>query len=319
MTTTSAKDAAREQHLGGCPACGARGGKPFARASGVQLARCPECTLVYSDPQPRATVRARYLEEYDLVAHFEPLSQRKRVLFERRMERLGACAEGRDRLCDVGCADGQFLEVAQLAGWKAAGIELNPPAVAQARKTGATVYEGALEDLDNLPWRNFDVVTCWDVLEHTPTPRDFARKLSRLVAPSGLLVITTLNWDSLVRRVRGMRWSMIADEHFTYWTPDALRRLLERESMELCSNESFGVGRDLVSMFDALAAGIRSVRQRSQSAAPQGPSAWDTSSLVLLAERAANPVLRLSGTGVGLLATFRAPRRWLPVAPKVSP
>jgi SAM-dependent methyltransferase len=243
-----------------------------------------------------------------LAAHFQPLSQRKRVLFEHRLERLGPCAEGRNRLCDVGCADGQFIEMAQVAGWESSGIELNPPAVARARKRGATVYEGALEDLNDLPWGTFDVVTCWDVLEHTPTPSLFAHRLSRLVAPGGLLVITTLNWASLVRRVRGMRWSMIADEHFTYWTRNALRRLLERENMELCSSASFGLGRDLVSGLDAFAIGVRRVLPPSRSDSPQDRPAWDTSSAVLLIERAANVVLRLTGSGVGLIATFRAPR-----------
>jgi 2-polyprenyl-3-methyl-5-hydroxy-6-metoxy-1,4-benzoquinol methylase len=273
----------------------------------VQLVRCPLCTLVYADPQARAAVRARYLHEYDLAAHFEPLGRRKQVLYERRLTRLNPGAGGR-RLCDVGCADGQFLAIAQHAGWEATGIELNPPAVARARMTGATVHEGALEELEDLPWRTFDVVTCWDVLEHTPEPGTFAQKLSRLVAPGGLLLITTLNWDSLVRRVRGMHWSMIADEHFTYWTQRALRHLFEREGMEVCACESFGLGRDLVRPLDALSTRARKIPPSNGSDPPQTRSRWDTNSAVLLAERLVNLALRVTGSGVGLEATFRAPR-----------
>jgi 2-polyprenyl-3-methyl-5-hydroxy-6-metoxy-1,4-benzoquinol methylase len=268
--------------------------------------RCPQCTLVYTDPQARAAVRARYLYEYDLAAHFEPLGQRKQVLYERRLRRLNP-GVGSRRLCDVGCADGQFLEIAQHAGWEATGIELNPPAVARARRTGATVHEGALEELKDLPWRTFDVVTCWDVLEHTPEPGTFAQKLSRLVAPGGLLLITTLNWDSLVRRIRGMHWSMIADEHFTYWTQKALRHLFEREGMEVCASESFGLGRDLVRALDALATRARKIRHSNCSDTRQTHARWDTSSAVLRAERLVNVALRVTGTGVGLEATFRAP------------
>ncbi len=309
MTTSSQAKGSRDQRLGRCPACHTPGTGPFARGSEVQLTRCPACTLVYTDPQARETVRARYLNEYDLAAHFDHVGPRKQVLFKRRLEVIGSPAEARNRLCDVGCADGQFVEVTQMHGWNSSGIELNPPAVARARERGATVYEGALEDLEDLPWGAFDVVTCWDVLEHTPTPRLFASRLSRLTAPGGRIFITTLNWSSLVRRLRGMRWSMIADEHFTYWTATALRQLFERENMELCSVETFGLGRDLVSVLDSLAVRVRRVVPSRRTAASEERITWDTSPAVLLLERAANLALRFSGGGVGLAATFRAPRR----------
>jgi 2-polyprenyl-3-methyl-5-hydroxy-6-metoxy-1,4-benzoquinol methylase len=307
VTVPSAIDAAFDQQLTGCPACDAPVTQPFARRSGLQLARCPECTLVYANPQARAAVRARYLDDYDLAAHFKPLNQRKRVLFQQRLESLGASRRGSNRLCDVGCGDGQFLDMARLAGWESSGIELNPPAAARARESGATIYQGALEELTNLPWGKFNVVTCWDVLEHTPRPRLFAHRLARLVAPDGLLIVTTLNWASLVRRIRGMRWSMIADEHFTYWTRNALRRLLEREDMEFCSSTSFGLGRDLVSAFDGLSREVQRVLPTRGRASPHSRPGWDTRPAVLLAERAANVVLRVTGSGVGLAATFRAP------------
>jgi len=305
VTTPHTDADARKHPLGKCPACGAVRAQALAAGSGVRLVRCPQCTLVYLDPQARAAVRARYLHDYDLAAHFEPLGPRKKVLYERRLKRLNPGRDGR-RLCDVGCGNGQFLEIAKRAGWDSTGIELNPPAVARARTTGATVYEGALEELENLPWRTFDVVTCWDVLEHTPEPGAFAARLSRLVAPGGLLLITTLNWDSLVRRVRGLRWSMIADEHFTYWTRKALRHLFEREGMELCASESFGLGRDLVWALDALAARARRVGARTDSGAVQTLTHWDTSSAVLLGERFVNVALRVTGSGAGLGASFRA-------------
>jgi SAM-dependent methyltransferase len=293
-----------ERVLNACPACGAPAGDPFATGAGIRLVRCTDCTLVYSNPQPLAAVRARYLEEYDLRAHFEALGRRKRVLFERRLEQIGRPADGRDRLCDVGCAGGQFLEIAESGGWKPSGIELNPPAVAAARATGATIYEGALEGLEDLPWGTFNVVTCWDVLEHTPTPTAFARKLSRLLAPDGFLAITTLNWSALVRRVVGMRWSMIADEHFTYWTRKALCGLLERENLTLTSITSFGLGRDLVQPLEAVIERVQQPRRGRDEATPVGRS-WETSSATLLAERLANVALGLTDSGVGLAATFR--------------
>jgi 2-polyprenyl-3-methyl-5-hydroxy-6-metoxy-1,4-benzoquinol methylase len=306
VTPTSVNQSTFERRLDGCPACGAPGAQLVANTSGIRLVRCASCTLVYSNPQPVEAVRTRYLEEYDLAAHFDRSGERKRVLFGRRLERIGLPSKSRERLCDVGCAGGQFLKAAQEVGWQTSGIELNPPAAAKARTTGAEVYEGALESLDDLPWRSFDVVTCWDVLEHTPAPRAFVRNLSRLVASGGFLAVTTLNWSSLVRRIVGMRWTMIADEHFTYWTEEALRRVFELEDLVPTSSESFGLGRDLVRPFERLASRVGQLRHGRGVAKEADHGSWDTSPAVLLAERAANAGLRLTGTGVGLAMTFVA-------------
>ena len=192
-----------------CPACGRESARPSGEAHDLHFHRCLRCTLVFTHPQPRERVHRKYVDDYDLAQHFGQLAVRKRVLYEGRLALLPAPASGRDRLCDVGCADGQFLALAATRGWRTSGIELNPPAAAAARATGAEVSIGLLEHLDDLPWGQFDLVTSWDVLEHTPEPRRFSERLVRLLAPGGTLAITTLNYDSLVRRVFGWKWSMI--------------------------------------------------------------------------------------------------------------
>jgi 2-polyprenyl-3-methyl-5-hydroxy-6-metoxy-1,4-benzoquinol methylase len=290
-----------------CPGCKGRDQRLVGRKGSLVLWECRACTLVFTHPQPTMQVERKYLEEYDLATHFAAVAPRKRVLFSRRLKLLAEQRRGLgSRLCDVGCAGGQFLELARGDGWEAFGIEMNPPAAKRARETGAIVFEGALEQLDSLPWGTFDAVTCWDVLEHTPSPRLFVEKLSHLLAPEGVLVVTTLNWNAIVRRSLGMRWSMIVEDHFTYWTDHALRRLMEREDLQCLASETFGLGRDLVWPIDRVAATIRSARRHGNSAGNvRWPDQiWDTHPAVLGVETAANIVLRAIGAGVGLLATF---------------
>jgi 2-polyprenyl-3-methyl-5-hydroxy-6-metoxy-1,4-benzoquinol methylase len=290
----------------GCPACEGASEGPVATKGPVVLWQCRDCTLVFTHPQSISEVERKYLEEYDLAAHFDAVAPRKRVLFSRRLDLLRDQQFRGRRLCDVGCAGGQFLDLASAEGWETFGIEMNPPAVVQARATGATVVQGRLEDLQDLPWRSFDVVTCWDTLEHTPTPRLFASRLADLLAPGGLLVVTTLNWNSLVRRLLGMRWSMIADEHFTYWTDRALSRLLKHEGMRQLCTYSFGLGRDLVWPLDRLATRTRvGHHQHGVAAEMSAIRRWDSRPVVLTVENAVNRVLRITGAGIGLCAVLR--------------
>jgi hypothetical protein len=101
---------------------------------------------------------------------------------------------GHDRLCDVGCADGQFLELAMARGWTSHGIELNPPAAAAARARGAVISGWRREEIDQPPWGTF-IVTSWDARATPIRARSGAPGLLSRAAPS-----TTLNYDSLVRR-----------------------------------------------------------------------------------------------------------------------
>jgi SAM-dependent methyltransferase len=283
--------------LNHCPACGGRDRQCLTQAKGLLLRECLTCGLVYSDPQPRERVRAKYLHGYDLAAYFGAMSARKRVLFERRLDRLGPPRPGHRRICDVGCADGQFLELASARGWGPYGVDLNPPAVERARERGATVAQTAIEEAEALPWGSFDVVTTWDAIEHTAEPRVFAAQLARLIAPGGRLMLTTLNWRSLVGRVFGRRWSMIVDDHFTYWDGSSLRRLVESVGLEVVDVTYFGLGRDFFAWADRLAARLAGAKQEPSGGPPRD---WSAATPVLLAEELVNRVLNATKAGVGV-------------------
>jgi SAM-dependent methyltransferase len=269
------------------------------------LRRCLECGLVFSDPQPRERVREKYLAGYDLAAHFAPMGARKRVLFERRIRNLPAPSPGRDRLCDVGCADGQFLEIAASLGWRPFGIEMNPPAAERARSRGATVFEGVFEEMGDLvPWGTFDLVTSWDALEHTPEPRVFAQGLVRLLRREGTVSLTTLNRKSLAWFFFRTRWSMVVEDHFTYWDRKSLTRLFESLGLRVLRTEIFGLGRDFVAFLD----GARRGRDGATSPRPErGGSGWDVHPGVLHAEGVLNRFFDLFGGGVGIGMVFRRP------------
>jgi 2-polyprenyl-3-methyl-5-hydroxy-6-metoxy-1,4-benzoquinol methylase len=291
--------------LRGCPSCGAPEAEPRGSCGDVRLVRCLTCDLVYSDPQPIVRVRERYLREYDLAAHFGEVEQRKRVLFDRRLQALGSPPSDHARLCDVGCGDGLFLQMAAVAGWQPFGIEMNPPAADAAQRRGVVVFRGTVEEADDLPLGSFDLVCSWDAIEHTPTPRRFAERLSALARPDGgRVVLTTLNINSLVARITGMRWRMIGDEHFTYWSERSLTRLLNAVGLEVTHVGFFGLGRDLVAPLDRLRPARRGTAPAT-GGAPGAGSSWDTRTAVLFAERGVNRFLDRSKLGVGIMVESR--------------
>lgn len=90
---------------------------------------------------------------------------------------------------DAGCGSGRtLLELVDYG--KVSGIELDPDVAAVARDRGlGDVVQGRLEEL---PWaeNSFDLITCLDVIEHTPDDRRTLRELRRVCRPGGFLLVT---------------------------------------------------------------------------------------------------------------------------------
>ena len=122
---------------------------------------------------------------------------------------------------DAGCGSGRTLE--ELAHYgEVHGIELDPDAAEVARSRAAgEVQIGRLEEL---PWSDgsFDLITCLDVIEHTPDDRATLLELRRVCRPTGWLLVTVPAYQAL--------WSMHdhANHHFRRYN----RRSLTAAALE---------------------------------------------------------------------------------------
>src|ERR1700674_4732725 len=79
-------------------------------------------------------------------------------------------------------------------------MELDPDAAELARRRGrGEVRVGRLEEL---PWEEgtFDLITCLDVIEHTPDDRATPRELLRASKPGGWLLVTVPAYQALWSR-----------------------------------------------------------------------------------------------------------------------
>jgi SAM-dependent methyltransferase len=129
---------------------------------------------------------------------------------------------------DVGCGPGFFLDAAAPLGYEAWGLDPSAYAVELAsRSHGGRVRQGVLESAP-FPDGHFDLVTAFDAFEHVYEPQRFLESAHRLLAPRGVLAITTPDPTSLLARVSGRHWvSFKIPEHVYYWSPATIRRALE--------------------------------------------------------------------------------------------
>ncbi len=135
-------------------------------------------------------------------------------------------------ILDAGCGSGRTLEELVDYG-QVAGLELNPDAAEVARGRGCgEVQVGRLEEL---PWpdESFDLITCLDVIEHTPDDRVALRELRRVSRPGAWLVATVPAYQAL--------WSYHdeVNHHYRRYERLSLRSAMSEAGWELKRLTSF--------------------------------------------------------------------------------
>jgi SAM-dependent methyltransferase len=139
----------------------------------------------------------------------------RRRIIRAELDRL-ALPAGSRRVLDAGCGSGRTLE--ELGGYgEVFGIELDPGAADMAR--GRRCGEVRVGRLEELPWEDdyFDLITCLDVIEHTPDDRATLRELRRVCSAGGFMLVTVPAYQSL--------WSThdVANHHYRRYSRPRLR------------------------------------------------------------------------------------------------
>ena len=205
----------------------------FMRKDGFDISRCEECgvgrTLVehfdpneyYNESYFTGQVNGAYLD----YQGSEPTLRREfrdQLNFLRRLVPQG-------KLLEVGCAYGFFLQEAK-AHFDVYGFEVAQSAVEFCHRTGLShVQRGAVAEDFLQRHGPFDVIVLLDVIEHIDAVADTALLLTRYLAPSGVILITTGNWNSLPAKLTGTKWRLMTPPlHLWFFTPKALSEMFGR-------------------------------------------------------------------------------------------
>jgi SAM-dependent methyltransferase len=220
-----------------CALCGARDTRRLYTKWKWGIEQCRRCGLVYANPRASAeAILARYTSDYFWNEYlpaagapggrvdFDFIDGRNAVMLRLIREQ----APGARRMLEVGTGAGLFLKAAERAGWDVSGLELSAAGSAFARDTlGLDVRQERAEAM-TFPPGSFDVAVMFDVIEHLFDPRAVLEATRRALAPGGVLLVSTPNFDALSRFALGVQWAVISPlEHLYYFTDETLARMLE--------------------------------------------------------------------------------------------
>lgn len=177
-----------------CPLCRKEKLQYLFVCEGHRYRECKSCGLICPGNSSEAATNRHFYESeyYQNLADILPSLEQARLGVYRKFF-LETGASQTQKLLDVGSGCGEFLLLAQQAGWEAYGIEPSPEAYEKARRCGLDrVLCGSLDQAD-YPKNFFDAITLWNVLDCLPDPVAGLEKIRGWLRPSGVIWIRTPN------------------------------------------------------------------------------------------------------------------------------
>lgn len=226
-----------------CRLCQSANVRLYLSGKDFQLLKCGNCDIVFTDPFPSRRIlelanKKLYGRENSWEEHFSRfpfLFQRaKKTIFEiKKFKKSG-------RFLDIGCGFGLLLKIAKEEGFEVLGVEKEKKAAEiAAKKWRLPVIQGEFPEIEIRP-ALFDVITCFDILEHVRDPRQFLSSIYNILKKDGLLVVQSPNIESLMAKSTGAQWNwLLLPSHLWHFSPKTICMVIKRGGFKILKLKTF--------------------------------------------------------------------------------
>lgn len=145
------------------------------------------------------------------------------------------------RVVDVGCGRGEFSRILRQKGFQVTCLDINSDNVVACRALGFGAIKTDLNEPIPLKDSSFDLAVMLDVIEHVPKAQYLLKEISRVLRPSGLLLLSTPNYGWILHRIRALLGYPPPGEgyHFRFFVPRNLNALLHSAGFEIVWKNSW--------------------------------------------------------------------------------
>lgn len=203
-----------------------------------RMVRCAGCDVVYAAEVPSGStlVDAYHEADYDSVdeANYAARSYAREIApIAKKLPRRAAALE-------IGAGNGAFLTELKKMGFESVvGFEPSKAAIAAAAPQAREMLREGIMEASALEPASFDLIGCFQTLEHVRDPLQIARDVHKLLRPGGMVVFITHNYRGLLNQLLGRRSPIVDIEHLQLFSPRSVRKLLEESGFSGIDVRSF--------------------------------------------------------------------------------
>jgi SAM-dependent methyltransferase len=198
-----------------------------------RIVECRGCGQIYSNPFYADQLiidlyrRAKYIDEPQLRNMCDDYIHEFEVALK-DLQRYDI------RILEVGCATGFFLDALYRKGYRhLQGIEPGEEAVRRAPEQIRPVIRSDFFSDDSYPTGSFDLVCCFQVMDHMPDPAMFMRAVYNVLADGGRFL--TINHDirAPITRLLGEHSPMYDIEHIYLFDRSTICKLFVKSGFDV--------------------------------------------------------------------------------------
>lgn len=195
----------------------------------VNIVECNNCIFGWQYPVGRTEEQSieffetAYADEGRTQSvYFNP--SRKREIAALEYEFISKLPVKGRTILDIGAGAGIFGEMAADNGWSVTAVD---PSLDVSRLKKNPMIKAIKGTIENVPRREvYDIVTMWDVIEHSNNPVELIRSATQRLKNGGWLIIETGNYKSASRVNEGISSWIYQLDHRWYFSPESIKHLL---------------------------------------------------------------------------------------------
>lgn len=186
----------------------------------LEIYHCVAC----GHTQIPAHISEEYYEDYSMGSYWGASFTRTREL---QMERLTKMVPKCERLLDIGCGVGHYLDLAKKHFDEVYGVEPSVTSANIAREKGYSIINDYFHE--GLEFESgFDVISLIEVLEHIEQPGVLFAQAARLLNEDGVMIVEVPNGQRIVDK---RLYYNLCTDHIQYFSVTSLAAMAQRAGM----------------------------------------------------------------------------------------
>jgi len=156
-----------------------------------------------------------------------PSSINKNYFLNKLRKIIEITGEKKPSILDIGCGWGNFLELLKEKNIPYLGIDTSPEAIKICSQKKLNCRQIDVETLVSENKNKYSSITCFQVIEHLENPLIFLKSIKKLLKKNRVIIMTTPNNNSPLRKIFGQKWSVYnIKSHFVFYDKETLKKTL---------------------------------------------------------------------------------------------